>query len=314
MKHQQAAVALWGQGKHRESANEYWLSFQAFPSLTHEMRYWIFHGYTSILREVCSEANDNDFSNLRKIFEDKNELRLLRMEAGFTLGVLHYSRSERFKCEDVYHRSKAIGEKTAKKKQEKHEQKMMMIVKEGVWLKSPIMELMEGVLKDCQDNLNGLNRATTGIITHRPEVPSKTHRMPVRTGGTTLTNDEINNLIDVGGIQCDCCKKRDVQLFTCAICDRTSYCSKKCQTNQWKENGHKKYCRKEGVFKPGDLVQIARLKNKPELNDTIVRLIGPDTTSEGRYKLQIVGGVKGDKVMSVSAKNLNQLRPFDCRN
>ena len=34
--------------------------------------------------------------------------------------------------------------------------------------------------------------------------------MPIGRGGTNLTNEMINNLIDVGGIQCDYCKKKDV--------------------------------------------------------------------------------------------------------
>eukprot|EP01083_Nonionella_stella_P191155 707708_1 len=76
---------------------------------------------------------------------------------------------------------------------------------------------------------------------------------------------------------------------------------------------HKKYCRKEGEFKPNDLVQIERLKNKPELNHNIVRLVGPDKRNEGRFEVKMEGGVSRDPSFSVSAKNLNQLRPYDCR-
>mmetsp|Transcript_24956 Transcript_24956/g.46006 ORF Transcript_24956/g.46006 Transcript_24956/m.46006 type:complete len:331 (+) Transcript_24956:318-1310(+) len=323
MKHQQAAVALWGQGKHRESANEYWEAFQAFPNPTHEARYHIFHGYTSILREGHFEASDNDLNNMRKVFEDKHELRLFCLEAGFTLGVLYYSRSERHKCEDVYHRAIVIGEKKPKKaKQEEMEQKKMRLLVEGREQEKPMIELIEGVLKDCQKNLNALNAATRGAETFGPrlmsdgtlkEPSSKFHLMPVGRGGTALTKDEFNNLIDVGGIHCDCCKRIDAKLFTCSRCLKEFYCSKECQRKQWTENGHKSYCRKEGEFKPDDLVQIARLQNKPELNNYIVRVVGLDTTTEGRYKIQMEGGVNGSRILSISAENLNQLRPFDCR-
>lgn len=91
-------------------------------------------------------------------------------------------------------------------------------------------------------------------------------------------------------------------------------CSKLCQKNQWREREHKKYCRKDGQFEPGDLVQCARLKNKQELNGYIVRVIGRDTsTTDERYKVQMEGAVEGDKVFSLKPWNLNQLRPYDCR-
>lgn len=315
MKHQEAAVAFWGQGKHRESANEYWEAFRAFPSLTHDSRYWIFHGYTSVLRGEHFVASDNDMNNMRKISEDKHELRLFRLEARFTLGILYYSRSERHKCEDAYHQAIILGEKKPKNaKQEKMEKKKMLVI-DGIEQMKPMKEIMEGVLKDCQENLNGLNTATRGPMTCKSmrKPLRKHHIMPIGRGGTDLTEDEINNLIDVGGIHCDCCKRKDLKLLTCSRCHREFYCSEECQRKQWKVNDHKKYCRKEGEFKTGDLVQLARLKNKPELNDYIVRVLGPDTTTKGRYKTQYEGGVKGDKIMSLSAENLNQMRPFDCR-
>mmetsp|Transcript_24490 Transcript_24490/g.37915 ORF Transcript_24490/g.37915 Transcript_24490/m.37915 type:complete len:332 (-) Transcript_24490:128-1123(-) len=325
MKHQEAAVTLWGRGKHREAANEYWEAFQAFPSLTHEFRYYMLHGYTSSVREKYFVASNNDMNNMLKIFGDKNELRIFRLEAGYTLGLIYYSRSERHKCEDVYFNTINLGKKKPKNaKQEKMEQKKMILIREGGrQQKEPIKKIMEDILKDCQKNLNGLNMATRGFETFGPELmpdgtisqpASKTHHMPIGLGGTVLTEDEINNLIDVGGIHCDCCKRKGVKLFKCSRCLREFYCSKECQRKQWTEKDHKSYCRKEGEFKPGDLVQMARLKKRPELNDCIVRVLGSDTTTAGRYQTQIVGGVKGDKIMSISGDNLNQMRPFDCRN
>ena len=73
------------------------------------------------------------------------------------------------------------------------------------------------------------------------------------------------------------------------------------------------YCRKDGEFRSGDLVQIARLKNKTELNHNIMRIVGPDKTTEGRYELRMEGAVAGDKSFSIASGNLNQLRPYDCR-
>ena len=107
------------QNKYRESANEYWKAFQAFQSLTHPERYHVLHGLTTTLRGDYFEVTDEDFANMTKIFEDKHEPRLFRMEAGYALGVMHYDRTERHKCEDAYHRVISIGEKKAKKLEEK---------------------------------------------------------------------------------------------------------------------------------------------------------------------------------------------------
>eukprot|EP00592_Proboscia_alata_P011995 CAMPEP_0194393228 /NCGR_PEP_ID=MMETSP0174-20130528/123182_1 /TAXON_ID=216777 /ORGANISM="Proboscia alata, Strain PI-D3" /LENGTH=301 /DNA_ID=CAMNT_0039188891 /DNA_START=165 /DNA_END=1071 /DNA_ORIENTATION=+ len=235
MKHQIVAVKFWGQGKHREAANEYWEAFKASPSPTHELRYDTLHGYTSMLRKeqtnpefVVSDndmnntrkifemlrkeqtnpefvVSDNDMNNMRKIFEDKHELRLFRLEAGLTLGMNHYSRSERHICEDVFDRAVTIGERKPKNaKQEKVEQKQMVLIIEGKQQMKPMKEIMEDVLKDCKHNLIDLNRNTKGSITFEPELmpdgtisqpARKTHLMPIGPGGTVLTEDEINNLM-----------------------------------------------------------------------------------------------------------------------
>ena len=158
MKHQVDALTFWNQGKHREAATSYWLSFRAIPNPTYETRYHIFHGYTSILRDNYFEASDDDVKNLEQIFRDKHEPRLFRLEAGFTLGVISYARSERLKCQEYYHHAITIGEKSPKNsKQERLEQKKMMITPET---QKTMKELQDGVLKICRDNLNGLNRST----------------------------------------------------------------------------------------------------------------------------------------------------------
>lgn len=223
MINQQRALTSWQQGRYRESANEYWEAFQCLPSLTHEARYHVFHGYTSTLRGDFVQASENDLNNMRKVFEDKHEPRLFRLEAAYTLGVVHYDRSERHKCEDIYHRAIAMGEKKLKKaRDEKAEEKKMIIRVADTEQKKTMKELMKGVLEDCRKNLNALNTATKGEIRFRPEdQPTKrTHGMPIGRLGTSLTQDEINSLIDVGGIHCDCCKREDAKLFKCSICNK----------------------------------------------------------------------------------------------
>lgn len=337
MRHQIAAAISWHQGKHREAATNYWLSFREFSNTTHESRYHIFRGYTSTLREGDLEPTDDDVKNLENIFRDKHELRLFRLEAGFTLGVISYKRSERLKCQDYYHRAITIGEKQPKNsKQEKLEQRKMTIktTTAGGEEQKTMKELMDDVLKDCHKNLNGLNRSTmrfasasehdnmineaaagvANMSTSRDPPMKRTHVMPIGPGGTSLTETEFNNLIDVGGLHCDCCKAKAKKLLVCERCKKTYYCSLECQKKQWKNNGHKIHCRKDGEFKADDLVQIARLKSKPELNDKIVRIVGPAKNKEGRYEVIAEGAVRGmNKSFSIAAGNLNQLRPYDCR-
>lgn len=335
MRYQMAALECWNQGKHRESATNYWLSFREIMPQTHEARYHIFHGYTSTLRGDYFETTDDDIKNIEQIFRDKHEPRLFRLEAGYTLGVIFYDRCERLKCQEIYHHAITIGEKPPKNaKQERLEQKKMLwLTPAREQVSKTMKELMDLVLDDCRKNLNGLNRSNTTIsstlehhlsqmsvaaaesgVTSNNDPPVKrTHTMPIGRGGTSLTDNEINNLLDVGGFHCDCCKHKGGKLLVCSGCKKAYYCSAECQKKQWKENGHKMYCRKDGEFRSGDLVQVARLKNKTELNHNIMRVVGPDKTTEGRYELRMEGAVAGDKSFSIASGNLNQLRPYDCR-
>eukprot|EP00956_Cyclotella_meneghiniana_P026053 scaffold55524_cov38-Cyclotella_meneghiniana.AAC.1 len=304
--------------KYRESADAYWKAFRACGSnKTHEWRYFCLHGCTSTLRLGHFHPNEDDFINMQALLKDKKELRLFRLEAAYTLGVMYYSRQERMKCEDVYHHAVSIGKKKLSDKETKKEETCKMLSATDA-TKKTMKELMENRLMDCKKNLDNLNVATrraVGTSFSPIEDPVRmTHWFPVGMGGTDLTQDMINNLIDVGGIQCDYCKRKDAKLSKCSYCNKGFYCSKECQKKQWREREHKKYCRKEGQFEPGDLVQLARLKNKPEINGNILKVVGRDqTATEERYKLQQVGAVQGDKILSIKASNLNQLRPYDCR-
>ncbi|KAL7532274.1 hypothetical protein ACHAWF_004068 [Thalassiosira exigua] len=317
MRHQIAALAHWKNGNHRESANEYWKAFRAFSSPTHQARFHVFHGCTSILREEYFSATDEDFDNMNKVLNDKHEPRLFRVEAGFTLGLLHYSRGERTKCSDAYYESLRISEKPPTSKQEKMDNKKVQFNTEIKAMK----ELMKTIVADVQNNYNQLNASTKSADGIGPELISDGtikmpahigHGMPIGRGGTKLTKDQLNNLIDVGGTQCDCCKRKDLKLEKCTRCNMAYYCSKECQRMQWKVNGHKQFCRQEGQFELGDLVQIARLKNKPDLNGIIVRVAGSDPKKEGRYAVRMEGATEGDPTFSVAGTNVNRLRPYDC--
>mmetsp|Transcript_10196 Transcript_10196/g.12919 ORF Transcript_10196/g.12919 Transcript_10196/m.12919 type:complete len:315 (+) Transcript_10196:154-1098(+) len=301
--HQANAVKFWNQGNHRESANEYWKCFQLLPSLTEESRYHILHAYTSILRDEHFKASDKDLENMKKIFDDKHEPRLFRVEAGFTLGLLLYIKGERMECAEYYYRAIEIGESQVKPKEAKLEKKKLQINLDKV----PMKEIMERVVTDAKGNLNNLN-AKMGDPPPNGTYTSKCHLMPLGPMGTTLKREQFDKLIDVGGVECDYCHRKDADLLKCTKCQKAFYCSQACQVKQWKEKGHKKYCRKEGEFKVGDFVQLARLQKRPDLNNSVVRIVGPHPTKQNKYECRIEGGVKS---FAVGVANLNQLRPFD---
>ena len=319
-RHMENAVKLFHQGKYRESANEYWLSFCESPALTHTSRWQIFHGYTSILKEEYFPSSDQDFENMRKVLDDKFEIRLFRVEAGLVLGLMLYTRGERHKCADVYYKAVTIGEKKLKTKGEKMEQRKMSFNSNSIADMKSIKYLMDQVLDDVRGNLNGLTGNRPKAVdpsAFQPTLRSngtfmapkmQNQMMGIGPGGTSLTGDQFEKLLNIGGVSCDCCNKKDVKLRTCQRCKKSFYCSIDCQQKQWKENGHKKFCREEGEYKAGDLVQLNRLKSKPILNHAIVRIVGPAPTA-GRWEVRIEGG---DKSISVSTNNMNHLRPFDC--
>lgn len=326
MRHQVAALTHWERGEQRQSADRYWEAYREIPNPIHEARFQMFRGYTSILQESYFAATDVDLENMGKVMSDKHEPRLYRVEAGYTLGMLHYARSERRECAEAYREAIRIGEKTPKAKQKRMDKKVVLFANlDGSIARKPMKEFMDEILIVVKSNLDQLNLTSREGGSVGPQLISNgtfkpplrmSHHMPIGRGGTTLTLHEINNLIDIGGLHCDCCKQKrgdNVQLSACGRCQRAWYCSKECQVKSWKEKGHKEHCRKVGQFKPDDLVQLARLKSIPELNGAIVRFIGPDPNMDGRYGVRMEGAVEEDDNLSISQANLNQLRPYDCR-
>ena len=119
---------------------------------THDIRYYILHGCTSTLRLKHVEAKESDFENMRKLLKDKHEPRLHRLEAAYTLGVMHYDRQERMKCEEVYYEAIRIGKKKLSEKEERKEEKTMQVIAslDGKEERKSTKELIQGVLNDCK--------------------------------------------------------------------------------------------------------------------------------------------------------------------
>ena len=88
-----------------------------------------------------------------RLFEDKSEPRLFRLEAAYTLDGMHYDRQERMKCEDIYHHAITIGEKHISVEEASQEEHCMQQVDTG---RKTMKELLLGVLNsnDCRKNLD----------------------------------------------------------------------------------------------------------------------------------------------------------------
>lgn len=75
---------------------------------------------------------------------------------------------------------------------------------------------MTGIFGRHIKNLVQVNSATRGparaVLLVEENPTERSYQMPIGQGGSTSMNDKINNLIDVGGIQCDFCKKEYTKL------------------------------------------------------------------------------------------------------
>jgi hypothetical protein len=95
-----------------------------------------------------------------------------------------------------------------------------------------------------------------------------------------------------GGSYCDCCQKAEgeleVNLLKCLGCHMTFYCSKECQTKQWKA-GHNKACRKRGQIKLGDIMILSDVEGREDLDDRFVRIREPVDQSGGHlWRVEIL--------------------------
>jgi hypothetical protein len=116
-----------------------------------------------------------------------------------------------------------------------------------------------------------------------------------------------------GGSHCDCCQKVESELeerfMKCSICKLTLYCSKECQTKQWKA-GHKKACRKRGQIKQRDIMVIIGVEGREDLDYRFVRICEPVVCrSEGDLcQVELLAKHDGKFVLTVTALLSSRLR------
>ena len=330
-KHSTNAGNLFYQNRKREGANEYWIAFSRYsPSLTHPNRWDIFRGYTSILKERYFEPSDDDWTQLKSVLKDKHELKLFRIEAGLALGLLYYDQGDRFESGEMYYKAIQIGE-TKDSKFEKKQLQKKVYQNQNLYT---IEYLVKEVMTHVKENLEILTmkndpRASSPFGSNNRNRSDGT-LMPDSTLGriiklspivnSSMTLVDFRKLTSIGGHECDACgikETKDNKLLQCRRCKRGFYCSKQCQATSWNVFHHKKYCRTQDTpIKAGDFVLLNGLKSKPELNYTVGLVVGHDpksttsTESASRWEIQLT--CQKSTNLSIQAKNIKQLRPFDC--
>jgi hypothetical protein len=85
------------------------------------------------------------------------------------------------------------------------------------------------------------------------------------------------------------------------------YCSKECQTKQWKA-GHKKACRKRGQIKQGDIMMLSEVEGREDLDLQFVRIHDRVNQSES-YSWQVELLDDGE-LLQVPVESLIRLRPL----
>ncbi|CAJ1946425.1 unnamed protein product [Cylindrotheca closterium] len=319
-------VDSFSRGNYRLAATKYLQSFQASPDRWEVNRWQIFHGFTSILTEEYFTASlENDINPLKDIVEDNKELKLFRIEAAFATGLLLWMRGNREEAADYYRHAIQLAEKIPKQ-EKKH--KLVATVESPTGNHrlgfQSMGELIPGIVKVCTGNLQ---RMQAGISSNLPPpehglrsdgtpFPSTQRFTGVPVGhvsddGSILSQAEVDKLIQVGGERCDCCGKSREELGRlfldrCSGCSKAYYCNRDCQMKQWKA-GHKKWCRKPGVFKPGDYVRLHGLQSQPQFNGTVVQVVHEDPNAKGLFAVKIQGGTKS---VSISSEKMEQLRPL----
>ena len=187
----------------------------------------------------------------------------------------------------------------------------------------PVRDLISDSIETARGNLAVLESPKSQVLpAHlKSRIRSDGSEMPpsirsskmLTSGSPTITEEQFNRLISVGGDRCDFCQKtpKEVEvdhLMKCSKCKKAFYCSKECATEQWRA-GHKKACRGPGEYKAGDFVRLRGLVSTPTLNGSIVRLAGR-APQPGRWTVMPDGNSAIRNTISVAEEKLEQLRPL----
>lgn len=294
------AVVAYDNGEYRKAADKYLEAYRldvSYPSTSQGHWYMYFHNFSSMIFTANKKDGfiyvERDLKVLEKFADSKAEPSLVCAIASFAVACLH---------NDSKHNVELAAE----------------FARQSIEIcnSAPDSEMCRLVTIEGHDEAKRV-----GLIL------SETKDRSVKLLAT-MTEVSSLQVAAAGGESCDSCGKTREELGLthmncCKRCGLLYYCSAECQRNDWNA-GHKKACRKKGQIEQGDVMKIAGLADQPDLNNCLVRIIGPaadnnnniqNSCGTNQWKVELVGlngqllDDLGVPCMTVAADQLFHIRP-----
>ena len=316
-------------GEWRLCADKYLASTRAAPP-DWPHRWYAFSGYGSLVAsEKRFEPTDKaNLKVLRKFSDAEAEPALFRTAAAFWYGLMKWDAHERESAARSYRRSIEMGARATADERARPFFHSERDPAGGPPIKLKLAgELIDYYVRSSRENLHALEspHGWTG-----PPIEERT-----RADGTVVPNDvrvrpvppseDLAERLLVGGTSCDHCQRTAAEaglerLLLCNRCKMAYYCSARCQRAQWGA-GHRESCRAPGQVEVGDVMLLSGLQARPELNELLVRVLGPVAEREGRWRVKLITpprpGSHGPgpnapalgASLSIATEKLNRIRP-----
>lgn len=292
---EQAGLA-WHRGDNRGCANAYRNAYEecmktyrlqtSSSAKKWDYEYCSISGYTSLFREKEVLPTDSDIAFLKTVGMNTSNP-IASAQSYLTRGLIFWDKGLREKAARQYRRG--LESACNATKEQRQRQEMMPIG--GAYRMQVIEPLLNDIARTLRQNLAVLENGKTpaGMFDNPAStVSGKVMVYPVKRGES---QEEATVVSNVSGSSCNCCGAVPASRLTetddhptasnacealkmCQRCQRAWYCSKECQVNDWKI--HKSQCRNRYAFLPGDTATLCNLNSQPELNGTLVTVLGRD--------------------------------------
>ena len=247
----------------RRAADTYKEMYQLPIGQGERLYYYIFSGYTSILRD-SNVANEYDIEFLLTIAMTRTIPAEHRAQAGFILGLLYFTLFQEKDSKKAYRRVLELTMTATDRAR---------VIFNGAYESTTAGAVFDEIVGYTRDNLS----TTTPSPNTGPHLRqgAADHLQPITrqrgiNRGANISSVMANIYMDastkVRGEECDYCHvKRDtlhtetgepILLKKCARCGFKFYCSEQCQRADW-SSGHRLSCRPvDEPFQVGDVVNI----------------------------------------------------------
>lgn len=290
---EQAGLA-WRKGDNRGCADAYRSAYEecfktyklhtSSSAKKWELEYCCISGFTSLFREKEVLPTEEDILFLKTVGLNQSNP-IASAQAYLTRGLLFWDKGLREKAARQYRRGLESASNATKEQRQRQE--MMPIG--GTYKLQVIEPLLNDIARTLRQNLTILETGKTPkdiFANPTSTLSSKMMTYPVQSGDNVA---KLESLTNVSGTHCNVCNAIPTSRVTeetsaetktcdtlkmCQRCQRAWYCSKECQVADWKS--HKAQCRSKYLFVPGEVAILCNLNSQPELNGTLVTVLGRD--------------------------------------